>query len=211
MPSLRTEDSPPRRHRASKSWEGRATPDEFRRLIENASDIIALIDRSGAIRYTSPSTQRLLGYPQEEIVGRSVFDFVGPSDIETLRRGLTDASPDSSPGPPTEYLFRHRDGTWRNLEAVSSCLVSDSGDTMLVVNARDITERRLAERRQRDTEQQYRALFDLNTLPMWLYDRGSLRFLAVNDAAVQAYGYTREEFLDLTIKDIRPREDVRAL
>jgi len=94
---------------------------------------------------------------------------------------------------------------------MSSRLVSDGSDTTLIVNARDITERRLAERRQRDTEQQYRALFDLNPLPMWIYDRTSLRFLAVNDAAVQSYGYTREEFLNLTIKDIRPPEDLPAL
>src|SRR5438067_555905 len=65
------------------------------------------------------------------------------------------------------------------------------------------------------TADQYRKLIenasDVNPLPMWIYDRGTLRFLAVNDAAVQAYGYSREEFLGLTIRDIRPPEDVPTL
>jgi hypothetical protein len=211
MPSPRTDRAPSARHVASAAWEAGATPDEFRRLIENASDIIALVDGSGVIRYASPSTSRLLGYALGEMVGRSVFEFLDPAELDSVRQRLTVALSESAPGPPAEYRFRHRDGTWRDLEAVSSRLVTGAGTPMLVVNARDVTERRLAERRQRDTEEQYRALFDLNPLPMWLYDRGSLRFLAVNEAAVQAYGYTRDEFLDLTIKDIRPPEDVAAL
>jgi two-component system cell cycle sensor histidine kinase/response regulator CckA len=211
MPALRTDDAPSAGDFASAAWEARATRDDFRKLIENTSDIITLIDSSGVIKYTSPSTHRLLGYTAAEMVGRSVFEFLDPSELDSVRRGLGDALSDPGARPPAEYRFRHRDGTWRILEGISSRLVSEGGDTDLVVNARDITERRLAERRQRDTEQQYRALFDLNPLPMWIYDRTSLRFLAVNDAAVQSYGYTREEFLNLTIKDIRPPEDVPAL
>ena len=57
----------------------------------------------------------------------------------------------------------------------------------------------------------YRLLFEKNPLPMWVYDVKSLYFLAVNDAAVAEYGYTRNEFLRMTIKDIRPPEDVPAL
>jgi two-component system, cell cycle sensor histidine kinase and response regulator CckA len=61
------------------------------------------------------------------------------------------------------------------------------------------------------SEERYRLLFDANPLPMWVYDAETLRFLAVNEAAVRAYGYTRAEFLDMTITEIRPPEDVQAL
>jgi PAS domain S-box-containing protein len=61
------------------------------------------------------------------------------------------------------------------------------------------------------SEERYRLLFEASPLPMWVYDAESLRFLAVNEAAVRHYGYTRQEFLGMTIKDIRPREDVEAL
>ncbi len=63
----------------------------------------------------------------------------------------------------------------------------------------------------RDSEARYRALFEHSPLPKWLYDVETLRFLEVNDAAVRHYGYTREEFLHMTIEDIRPPEDVAAL
>jgi PAS domain S-box-containing protein len=63
----------------------------------------------------------------------------------------------------------------------------------------------------RDSEVRYRILFERSPLPMWVYDPNTLRFLTVNDAAIRHYGYSREEFLGMTIKDIRPAEDVPAL
>ncbi|HEY0545050.1 MAG TPA: response regulator [Pyrinomonadaceae bacterium] len=63
----------------------------------------------------------------------------------------------------------------------------------------------------RESEQRYRLLFESNPQPMWVFDYDTLRFLAVNDAAVRHYGYSREEFLSMTLKDIRPAADVPAL
>lgn len=72
-------------------------------------------------------------------------------------------------------------------------------------------ERKREEVSLRDSEERYRLMFESNPLPMWVYDLENLRFLAVNDAAVQHYGYSRSEFLEMTITDIRPPEDVPAL
>jgi two-component system, cell cycle sensor histidine kinase and response regulator CckA len=72
-------------------------------------------------------------------------------------------------------------------------------------------ERDQAEREMRASERQYRLLFNSNPQPMWVYDMESLRILAVNDAAIEHYGYTREEFLSFTLKDIRPPEEVPKL
>ncbi len=63
----------------------------------------------------------------------------------------------------------------------------------------------------RAAEREYRYLFDKNPNPMWVYDSKTLAFLAVNEAALRHYGYSREEFLAMTIRDIRPEEDVPAL
>ena len=60
----------------------------------------------------------------------------------------------------------------------------------------------------KDSERRYRTLFESNPHPMWVYDVESLKFLTVNDAAVAHYGYSREEFLAMTIMDIRPVEDI---
>jgi two-component system, cell cycle sensor histidine kinase and response regulator CckA len=75
----------------------------------------------------------------------------------------------------------------------------------------EIAARKLIEDELRKSEERYRLLFDSNPSPLWVYDLESLGFLAVNSAAVQSYGYSREEFLAMTITDIRPPEDALAL
>src|SRR2546426_8311305 len=72
-------------------------------------------------------------------------------------------------------------------------------------------DRKRGEERLRDSENRYRLLFESNPEAMWVYDVETLRFLAVNEAAVRHYGYSRQEFLALTIRDIRPSEEQERL
>ena len=59
-------------------------------------------------------------------------------------------------------------------------------------------------------QEQYRLLFESNPHPMWVFDRETMRFLAVNDAAVEQYGYSKEEFLSMTLAQIRSPEDAHG-
>ncbi|HVE57457.1 MAG TPA: PAS domain S-box protein [Pyrinomonadaceae bacterium] len=74
-----------------------------------------------------------------------------------------------------------------------------------------ISGRKKVEKRLRESEKRYRHLFENSPLPMWVYEIGTLKFIAVNDAAISSYGYSRKEFLAMNIKDIRPAEDLPAL
>jgi PAS domain S-box-containing protein len=88
--------------------------------------------------------------------------------------------------------------------------------TAQLTEANQILEKEIAQRKQaeealRDSEEKYRLLFERNPQPTWVYDLETLAFLAVNEAAVRHYGYRREEFLSMTIREIRPKEDIPAL
>lgn len=92
--------------------------------------------------------------------------------------------------------------------------VAEHTVTLMQVNKKlqkEIEIRKRAETALHDSEEQYQILFENNPHPMWMYDRETLSFLAVNNAAIHHYGYSREEFLAMTIKDIRPFEDVPDL
>ena len=77
--------------------------------------------------------------------------------------------------------------------------------------AQDITERKRVEEELHESEEKYRYMFANNPQPMWIYDLETLKFLEINSAALEHYGYSREEFLSMTLKDIRPKEDIDAL
>jgi len=63
----------------------------------------------------------------------------------------------------------------------------------------------------RESDEQYRLLFEGNPVPMWVFDRKTLRFIAVNEAAIRQYGFARQEFLAKTITEIRPEQDIPGL
>ncbi len=87
---------------------------------------------------------------------------------------------------------------------------------LIMAGALPFVHRRIAERDRAssalaESEDRYRMLFHANPHPMWVYDRTTMAFLMVNDAAIEKYGYSRQEFLERTILDIRPAEDVQAI
>jgi PAS domain S-box-containing protein len=111
-----------------------------------------------------------------------------------------------------EYRMLHKDGSYRWILGRGSSTRDTEGRVIRLSGTHsDITARKEAENALRDSEARYRQLFDANPHPMWVYDLDTLRFLAVNDAAVSHYGFSREEFLSMTIAGIRPSEDLPAL
>ena len=93
------------------------------------------------------------------------------------------------------------------MESVVQNQMADPEIQGLVLTSHDVTERKRAEHELRESEEQYRLIFDGNPNPMWVSDHETLGFLEVNDAAVQHYGYSREEFLKMTLQDLRPAGD----
>ena len=117
----------------------------FRSLVQNSSDIITILESDGTIRYESPSIERILGYKPEDLTGKNVFQFVHPDDRQRILSIFQEhlATPGSI--QPTELRFRHNDGSWRTLEATGNNLLFEPGVAGIVVNSRDITERKRTE------------------------------------------------------------------
>src|SRR5205085_10576041 len=90
--------------------------EHFRSLIENASDLTAVIGADGVFRYQSPSSERILGYKPEELVGRNVLEFLTPDDGVRLTGLVTSLLRGDKQRVPHEGRFRHKDGSWRFLE-----------------------------------------------------------------------------------------------
>lgn len=177
----------------------------FRALIENTADIVTVIDRDGVIRYESPSVERILGWRPEELVGRHAVGLVHPDDLESVRRALL-GRVHGVEGPPVEYRFRHRDGSWRYLESRSTNLLHDPSVRGMVATSRDVTDRRLAEEALRESEMRLRLI--LGQIPAILWTLGTdLRFELSTGKGLDLIGLAPNEVQGLLLYEFLGSDD----
>ena len=177
----------------------------FRSLIENTTDIITIMEADGSIRYQSPSIERILGYKPEELAGRNAFEFMHPDDVDRIRKIFAEALIRPGHIESVEYRFRHKDGSWRTLEGIGKNLLEDPAVRGVIVNSRDITERKRMDEALRKIQRQQRALLDNIPDMAWIKDKQS-RFIATNEALARTVGRTPEEMIGKTDFDFVPRE-----
>jgi PAS domain S-box-containing protein len=122
---------------------------------------------------------------------------------------------DLTPSVPVIVLTGYTDKEFsvRTLSlGVSDYLLKDDlNATQLFKSIYYSIERNRINQKLRESEEKYRHIFDFSPLPMWVYDLNTFKILNVNEAAIKGYGYSREEFLNLTIKDLRAAEDINVL
>ena len=127
----------------------RRSEERFRSLVQNASDIIVILEADGTVRYVSPAVARLLGLNPEDAVGKNAVAFVDPDDRRQAMAIFADAKEEPGIRPPVEFRLRHVDGTWRHLEINRTNLLDDPAVGGLVFNLRDMTDRKVAEEQLR--------------------------------------------------------------
>ncbi len=191
----------------------RDSREQLRLLLDSVKDYaIFMLDPSGQVTSWNQGAERIKGYKPDEIIGRNFSCFYPSEDVQG--------------GKPEHELRiaaaegRHEEAGWRIrkdgsrfwADVIITALSDGTGKLRGFSKiSRDITERRRAEALLRESEERHRKLFDNNPHPTWVFDRDTLRFLAVNAAAVRKYGFSRDEFLTMNLKDIRPPEDIPAL
>ncbi len=184
----------------------------FREMLENLDAIAITVDKSGAVTFCNDCFLKITGWARDEVMGADWWAKFIPEThaniramfFENIETGIIPAHYENPIKTRQEGL---RDIAWSN-----TILRDAAGNVSGIAGiGEDMTERKRAEKALQLQEKQYRALFETHPSPTWVFDSETLKFLAVNKAAVQHYGYSRDEFLAMTIRDIRPVEDIPAL
>lgn len=178
----------------------RSAEARLRVVAESLNVALVVTDADNKAVYANEQMALLTGYSTVELVGRAMDDFVvSDSDRESRMSSRRN-------GVGSKYLVEHyrKDGSTFTA-SISGSPMHDESDAFVgtVAVVEDVTERIRREREIADRELRYRSLFDVTPLPTWVFDLETLRFRAVNRAASEHYGYSEEEFLGMTLLDIR--------
>lgn len=181
------------------------------RFLELSIDMFCTAGFDGFFKTLNPSFENTLGFTTAELLAKPYLEFIHPEDREaTVAEATRLQNREVTIAFENRYLCKDGSYKWMMWNAVAV-----PGQELIYAIARDITERKRAEEVLRqakellqESEERHRKLFDNNPHPTWVYDRETLRFLDVNGAAIRKYQYSRDEFLAITLRDIRPAEDI---
>jgi diguanylate cyclase (GGDEF)-like protein/PAS domain S-box-containing protein len=170
----------------------------FRAFVEHSPDMIVIVNLEGGITYVNPAIENILGFKPEERIGANGFEIVHPDDIKALADVFNTLSTETN--PPVihgELRLRHKDGSWRTLEAVGSNQVYNNAVEGLIVNYRDITERKQAEEALRESETRFREVLENSRDAFYKRNLQTDSYDYLSPSFTINYGYTLEEMKKL--------------
>jgi PAS domain S-box-containing protein len=188
--------------------------ERFRALVQNASDLITLMAADGTILYQSPSIERILGYAPQQYIGRSVFDWMHPEDVLETQRQFYSLIHNPTSVVIVEYRWRHANGSWVYLESIGSNQLDNLNVRGIVVNTRNISDRKKIEEALRQSQGQLNSILDSLEDVVWSVSArtGILLYYSANTEAL--YGRPVSEFFnDLTLwfKVVHPEDRKRVV
>src|SRR6267142_1839456 len=189
----------------------KASESRFRRMVELSSDWYWVQDEN--FRFVELPGVEKRGIGQEFFIGNARWELPGlaalPEKVWQQHREVLERH-----DPFTDFVYAGADGTGQlRYLSVTGEPIFDSQGRFRGYHGigKDVTETARAQKALEDSEQRYRMLFDIHPHPMWVVENTTLRFLAINQAAVHHYGYAREEFMSMTAEQLRYPEDIAKL
>ncbi|MEI6947184.1 PAS domain S-box protein [Paraflavisolibacter sp. H34] len=167
-------------------------------VLESITDGFFVMDRHWIVKYWNKQAELLLQKSRQQMLGASLQDYYPEEVAGGFYQRYRQALETQKSVRFEEYL--HRSGHWYEVTAYPSA-------DQLSIYFKDITDKKRHEQALLESEESYRQLFNNAPLPQFIYDRRTLRFLKVNQAALLTYGYTEEEFLQISALELRPEEE----
>lgn len=171
-------------------------------ILESITDGFYAIDRDWTVTYWNKEAERILQRPRESIIGRTLWDAYPIEAHEELFSAYQKVL-DKNISTTFELLYEPKN-TWMEI----SIFPSEEG---LSVYFKDVNDRKLAAEKLNEAKKQYQDLFDSNPLPQWVYDLETFQIKDVNRAAISHYGYSKDEFLSMSIRDLKPHDEIEIL
>ncbi|MCX6225959.1 MAG: PAS domain S-box protein [Bacteroidia bacterium] len=169
----------------------------FRAFVEHSPDMIVIVNLEGRIIYVNPAIENILGYTPEERIGAFGFEIVHPDDLNALADVFNTLSTETNPTViHGELRLRHKDGSWRTLEAVGSNQVYNNVIKGLIVNYRDITKRKQAEEALRESEARFREVLENSADASYKRNLRTDSYDYLSPVFTKNYGYTMEEMMN---------------
>jgi PAS domain S-box-containing protein len=182
----------------------------FQALIRNAFDVIKVVDPQSKTIFVSPSVERVLGYQPRELIGTNPLDFVHPDDLDRAVASLEAVKQSGSVETTGPIRARHKDGSWRTMEAVLQNLVDDVDVRGIVMNYRDITERHESEIQLRHLEERFEKAFRNSPDSITITDMETGRIIEVNDGFERITGYRRDDIVGRSTLEMGIWKDIEV-
>ena len=173
----------------------------FRALVERSADATALLSRDGRTQYISPSAERVLGYSEYERVGHSPLELAHPEDLERARGLLLNCLASPGLAVSAELRARHKDGAWRWIQVDGVNRLEDPNVAAIVLNYRDVTERKLAEEMLWENAARLQDIVKSTPIVLWAVDRQGV-FTLCEGRGLVALGLKPSQLLGRSVFDI---------
>ncbi len=178
----------------------RSSEERSRALINNSNDIIRILDNNGKIKFDSPSSTRILGYPEGYFIGKSPFDYIHHEDRERVINDLQEVFEKQNRGIPTEFRIKNADGSYLPVESVSQNLMDVPGINGIVVTTHPIKDRKKAEEALRLSNMYNRSLIEASLDPLVTIGPDG-KITDVNSSTEFITGYSRKELIGTDFSD----------